>query len=130
MLAFIAIGVCAATLVGAIGNGLAARNIAVAGATGVVTAVRDRADLAAGVFLYPNPTTGRTALAFTLSRAAQAELNVFDALGRRVETVVPGLLPAGPQELRWDAGRAKPGLYLVRLVVDGQPAATRQVVVE
>ena len=119
-----------ATLVGAIGNGLAARDIAVASAAGVVTAVRDRADLAAGVSLYPNPTSGRTTLTFTLNRAAHAELNVFDAVGRSVATVASAALPAGPQELRWEAGTAKPGLYLVRLVVDGQPAATRQVVVE
>ena len=120
----------AATLVGAIGNGLAARDIAVAGPAGVVTAARDRADLAAGVSLYPNPTSGRITLAFSLPRAARAELNVFDALGRRVETVTSAVLPAGPQELRWEAGTAKPGLYLVRLVIDGQPTATRQVVVE
>ena len=120
----------AATLVGPIGFGLAARDIAVAGAAGVVTAVRDRADLAAGVSLYPNPTNGRTTLAFSLARAARVELNVVDALGRRVATVTSAGLPAGPQELRWEAGNAKPGLYLVRLVVDGQPAATRQVVVE
>ena len=120
----------AATLVGAIGNGLAARDIAVAGAAGVTTAVRDRADLAAGVSLYPNPTNGRATLAFSLTRAARAEMNVFDAVGRRVATVTSGVLPAGPQELRWEAGTAKAGLYLVRLVVDGQPAATRQVVVE
>lgn len=119
-----------ATLVGEVGFGITARDIAVASAAGVVTAVRDRADLAAGVSLYPNPTSGRMALAFTLARAAHAELNVFDAVGRRVETVKSALLPAGPQELRWEAGNAKPGLYLVRLVVNGQPAAARQVVVE
>ena len=118
------------TLVGTIGNGLAARDIAVASAAGVVTAVRDRAGLAAGVSVYPNPTSGHTALAFTLPRAAHAELNVFDAVGRRVETAKSALLPAGPQELRWEASTARPGLYLVRLVVDGQPAAARQVVVE
>ncbi|MGY3088770.1 hypothetical protein ACVWYF_001810 [Hymenobacter sp. UYAg731] len=120
----------ATTLVGAIGNGLAARDIAVAGPAGVNTAVRDRADLAAGVSLYPNPTSGRTALAFSLARTARVELSVMDALGRRVATVTAAMLPAGPQELRWEAGAAKPGLYLVRLVVDGQSAATRQVVVE
>lgn len=119
-----------ATLVGAIGNGLAARDIAVASAAGVVTAVRDRADLAAGVSLYPNPTSGRTTVTFNLNRAAHAELNVFDAVGRSVATVASAALLAGPQELRWEAGTAKPGLYLVRLMVDGQPAATRQVVVE
>ena len=117
------------TLVGAIGNGIAARDIAVAGASGVTTAVRDRADLASGVTLYPNPTSGSTAVAFTLARASRAELTVFDNLGRRMATQA-ATLPGGANTLRWEAGAARPGLYFVRLAVDGQPAAVRQLVVQ
>ena len=119
----------AATLVGPIGFGLAARDLAVAGAAGV-TAVRDRADLAAGVSLYPNPAHGSATVAFTLARAGRVELAVFDATGRRVATQAAGLLPAGAQAVRWETGPAKAGLYFVRLTVDGQPAATRQLAVE
>lgn len=119
-----------ATLVGAIGNGIAARDIAVAGPAGVITAVRERADLASGVSLYPNPAHGSTALTFTLPRAGRVELSVFDNTGRRVATQVSEALSAGPQTLSWNTGAAKPGLYFVRLAVDGQPAATRQLAVE
>ena len=120
----------AATLVGAIGNGLAARDIAVTGPAGVVTAVRERTELASGVSLYPNPAHGSMALTFTLPRAGRAELSVFDNTGRRVATQVSEVLPAGAQALRWNAGSVKPGLYFVRLAVDGQLAATRQLAVE
>ena len=120
----------AATLVGAIGNGLAARDITVAGTTGVATAVRERIDLATGFGLYPNPGQQGTTLAFELVRAARVELSVFDHLGRRVATQPAGLLPAGAQTLRWDAANARAGLYLVRLSVDGQVAASRQLVLE
>lgn len=120
----------ATTLVGTIGNGLAARDIAVAGPAGVVTAVRERTDLASGVSLYPNPAHGSTALTFTLPRAGRAELSVFDNTGRRVATQAAQALPAGQQALRWETGSVKPGLYFVRLTVDGQPTATRQLAVE
>ena len=120
----------ATTLVGAIGNGLAARDIAVAGSGGVVTAVRERTDLATGLGLYPNPSTQGTTVTFELVRAARVEISVFDHLGRRVATHAAGLLPAGPQALRWDGAKAHAGLYLVRLSVDGQAAATRQLVLE
>jgi hypothetical protein len=119
----------ATTLVGPIGFGLAARDITVAGATGVVTAVRERTDLASGVSVYPNPSSGSTAVAFTLPRAGQAELTVFDNLGRRVATQTANLL-GGAHTLRWNAGTARPGVYFVRLAVDGQSAAMRQLVVE
>jgi hypothetical protein len=120
----------ATTLVGPIGFGLAARDIAVAGPAGVVTAVRERTDLASGVSLYPNPAHGSTALTFTLPRAGRAELSVFDNTGRRVATQAAETLPAGTQTLRWNTATVKPGLYFVRLAVDGQLTATRQLAVE
>ena len=120
----------ATTLVGAIGNGLAARDIAIAGNAGVVTAVRERADLATGFGLYPNPSHDGTTLAFELVRAAQVELSVFDHLGRRVATQRVGMLPAGRQAVRWQSADARAGLYLVRLSVDGQAAATQRLVLE
>ena len=73
----------ATTLVGAISNSIAARDLAVADATSVVTATRNQTDLAAGFSLCPNPVTSSTCFAFTLARAGQVELGVFDALGCR-----------------------------------------------
>lgn len=120
----------AATLVGPIGFGIAARDITVAGATGVTTAMRARADLATDFSLYPNPATRSAQLAFTLARAGQVEVDVFDLLGRRVATQPLGGLPVGAHTSPWTGGNLRSGLYLVRLLVDDQPAATRQVVVE
>jgi len=117
----------ATTLVGGIGSGLAARDIAVASNTGVATAAKDRSDLAADVSLYPNPAANSATLAFALARPSQVELTVFDAMGRRVATQAAAL-PAGAQALRWETSRA--GLYTLRLLVNGLPAATRQLVVE
>jgi len=117
----------AATLVGAIGNGIAARDIAVAAASGVVTASRS-ADLATSFSLYPNPLAGATSLSFGLPRAAHVELTVTDAFGRTVDKLDAGLLPAGPQTVRWERPGQAAGLYLFRLSFDGQPAGTRQAV--
>lgn len=114
----------AATLVGAIGNGIAARDIAIAGAAGVVTAARP-ADLATDFSLFPNPLASSTSLSFGLPRAARVELLVTDALGRQVDAVDAGLLPAGPQTVRWQRGSQAAGLYFFRLRFDGQPAGTR-----
>ena len=120
----------AATLVGPVGNGLLARDIAIAAATGVMTAVRDRAELATEFSVYPNPTRGNASFAFTLARAGRVELSVYDALGRRAATQTSALLPTGPQTLRLETGNLRTGLYSVRLLVNDQLAATRQVVVE
>ncbi|MCI1189069.1 DUF4394 domain-containing protein [Hymenobacter sp. DH14] len=120
----------ATTLVGAIGNGLAARDIAVAGSGGVATAVRERADLATGFGLYPNPTTRQTNVVFALAQAGRVQLDVYDAMGRRVATTVAGQLAAGPNTLRWEADALRTGLYTMRLSVNGQATASRQLMLE
>lgn len=117
----------AATLVGAIGNGLAARDIAVAAATGVVTAARPT-ELATDFGLYPNPVAGAASVSFGLPRAAHVELVVTDALGRTVDKIDVGQLPAGTQTIRWSRQSQAAGMYFFRLRFDGQPAGTRQAV--
>ena len=72
----------ATTLVGATDNGTAARDLAVAGATGVVTATRNQTDLAAGFSLYSNPVTSSTHFTFTLASTGKIKLVVFNTLGR------------------------------------------------
>jgi hypothetical protein len=74
----------------------------------------------------PNPLVrgSVSAVAYFLPAAAEAELAVFDATGRRVITLVRGEVGAGPQVAQWDgrdeAGNAAPaGLYLVRLRTSG-----------
>jgi hypothetical protein len=114
-----------ATQVGTIGNGITVSNIAVAGPSGV-SANRDRSDVAAAVSLFPNPAAGSSTLRFVLPRAGRVALTVFDAMGREVAAPAPQQLPAGAQTLRWEAQGARAGLYFVRLTVDGEVAATRQ----
>jgi len=70
----------ATTLVGTTGNSIAARDLAVAAATSVVTAYL-QPDLAADFSLYP--VTSSTRFAFTPASTGQVGLGVFDALGRR-----------------------------------------------
>jgi hypothetical protein len=116
-----------ATLVGAIGNGIAARNIALAALTGVVTGTK-AAELTSDLLLYPNPLSTSTQLTFNLPRAAHVELTVTDALGRTLDHVDAGQLPAGPQAIRWARRSQAAGVYFFRLRLDGQPAGTRQAV--
>jgi len=68
----------------------------------------------------PNPSRGVVTMRFGLSRPGPASLDVFDASGRRVRSLVDGELPAGEHLARWDGrdaqGALSPaGLYFVRL---------------
>jgi len=75
--------------------------------------------------VWPNPCNPRAVLAFTLDREATVDLAVYDAAGRRVNTLASARpLPPGEHRFAWDgtdaAGRALPSaLYLARLSAAG-----------
>jgi len=54
-------------------------------------------------------------------------LEVFDVRGRRVETLVSGIRPAGRHEVEWQPRGARDGVYFVRLDAGGS-IATRKLV--
>jgi hypothetical protein len=69
---------------------------------------------------HPNPFTERTAIRFELPIETDVRLEVFDAQGRRVQTLANGQFPAGFHAVEWDqrdaAGRRLgPGVYLYRI---------------
>lgn len=63
----------------------------------------------------PNPLRTTTDVRFTLARAAPVRVDVFDARGRRVTTLVAGERAAGAHVVRFDAGRLPAGVYVCRL---------------
>jgi hypothetical protein len=120
----------AATLIGIIGVPNVYFSIwDVAVTKALITATRDRVEVAADFNVYPNPAAGTAGLGFRLLRAGQVELRVTDALGRRMATPPAAALAAGPHKLSWETAGVRAGLYSVRLLVDGQVAAERQVAV-
>jgi hypothetical protein len=117
----------ATTSVGTLGSANASSgitDIAVLGSAGTTLAARS-AELATNFSLFPNPLASATSLSFGLPRAARVELLVSDALGRQVDAIDAGLLPAGNQTVSWNRGHQAAGLYFFRLRFDGEPAGTR-----
>jgi len=69
---------------------------------------------------YPNPFRNSTAIDFTLSRAADVRLAIYDLAGRRVAMLLDAYRLPGSYQLEWDAldNRGRPvgaGVYWYRL---------------
>jgi hypothetical protein len=81
----------------------------------------------------PNPVAGATAgttVAFTLARAGDVRLDVYDVRGRRVAPVAAGAREAGTHRASWDGNdeagrRAAPGLYFIAGSLGGVARSTR-----
>ena len=81
---------------------------------------------------YPNPFNAVTTLRFSLPVDADAEIAIFDLLGRKIETLAQGFQPSGIHEVKWDAadsaGNPVPsGVYIARLS-SGNITATRKLI--
>ena len=77
---------------------------------------------------YPNPAGTSTAFTFSLPRASHATLDVFNAVGVKVRTLMDADAQQGVQTVRWNPVDVPSGMYLVRLRWEGR-IATRTMVV-
>jgi hypothetical protein len=69
--------------------------------------------------IVPNPTTGPVTIEYALPRSAEIELTVHDVLGREVARLAMAVQTSGLHVTHWmgetHGGRAKPGVYFLRL---------------
>ena len=100
-------------------------------AQATATATRtSQTSLAALAPAYPNPAAGLTHLPYSLKQNATVSLGVYDAMGRRVATVLDAQAkPAGDYIADLPTSSLAPGFYTCRLVVDGV-ALTRSLSVQ
>ncbi len=89
----------------------------------VVTATEETPPLHATTLSqnYPNPFSVSSEIRFDLSAAGPVTLDVYDLLGRKVATLVSGVLGPGVHRARFEAGALPNGLYVYRLETPSGP---------
>ena len=91
----------------------------IAGATGVAS---DPDALESGYLfseVSPNPVAGRSTFQLAVGQAETVTAELFDALGRRVQTLFTGALtPGTPQTVAVTASELPAGVYVVRVTGD------------
>lgn len=75
---------------------------------------------------YPNPFNPSTEITWYLEESGPVRLEVFDMAGRRVATLVDGILPQGEHSAQFNAEGLSTGSYAYRLTLgDGARTLTR-----
>jgi hypothetical protein len=64
---------------------------------------------------FPNPSAQQATVRFEVPRSTDVEIAVYDVLGRRVETIVNGQVPAGREQRSVQTGQLAPGTYFIRM---------------
>lgn len=83
----------------------------------------------------PNPFAQVTRFSVSTDTPQDADVGVFDILGRRVSRVFHGRLPAGTTQLAWngfrdDGERAVAGVYFYRLEMSGRVVSRRLILLQ
>lgn len=96
------------------------------------SANKDLENYTPGLMNYPNPFNPTTTICFSLEKATDVELTVFDVLGRKVTCLHSGELPAGEHDIQWDGTnsggqRLSSGVYFYQLRM-GEQIETRKMI--
>jgi hypothetical protein len=64
---------------------------------------------------YPNPFNATTTISYSLSRTSEVSIEIYDILGRNLETIDKGTQDAGEYQIIWNAQDQPSGLYFYRI---------------
>lgn len=79
---------------------------------------------------YPNPFNSRVNIEFGLESPAPVQVEIFDILGRRIETLVRSNFPSGEHHLIWNAADRSSGVYFYRLRAADQSRTGKMVLLK
>ncbi|MCP4580754.1 MAG: S8 family serine peptidase [candidate division Zixibacteria bacterium] len=74
---------------------------------------------------YPNPFNASTMIEYNLPKAADVRIDIYDIMGRIVETLVAGNQPAGNHGIVWPAGHCASGIYFYKIETEGYSEVKR-----
>ena len=75
---------------------------------------------------YPNPFNGMTTIRYTLFEPSKVKIDVFDALGRHISTLVSeNHQNSGNHQIVWNDGKLTSGLYFIRLSTNNSVATNK-----
>ncbi|HIA28752.1 MAG TPA: T9SS type A sorting domain-containing protein [Candidatus Marinimicrobia bacterium] len=79
---------------------------------------------------FPNPFNPQTVISYSLDRTADVRLEVFDLLGRKVQTLVNKEMDAGNHDVVWKGSEQGAGIYFYRLSTDGRSETRKMVLLK
>lgn len=79
---------------------------------------------------YPNPFNPSTTIEYSLPEAGQVRLDIFNAIGEQVATLVDERQDAGSYRARFEAAGLPSGIYLYRLSAGGSVSVKRMILMK
>jgi hypothetical protein len=78
--------------------------------------------------VFPNPTTDEITVTFEVEETTNANLSIYDVVGRKVITILEGQLPNGKYAYNENLGQLEQGIYMVTLSLENEGIKVSKVV--
>ena len=79
---------------------------------------------------YPNPFNPSTKISFSVSKSSFVSLNVFDASGKKVASLINDFKNAGEYNINFEAANLSGGVYFYKLQAEGFSETKRMILVK
>jgi hypothetical protein len=80
--------------------------------------------------VFPNPTTDEITVTFEVEETTNANLSIYDVVGRKVITILEGQLPNGKYAYNENLGQLEQGIYMVTLSLENEGIKVSKVVIQ
>jgi hypothetical protein len=79
---------------------------------------------------YPNPFNPNTNIQFAIPQSSFVQLEVFNALGEKIDVLVSEQLSAGTYNFDWNAEGMTSGIYFYKLQTNGFVEAKKMILMK
>ena len=79
---------------------------------------------------YPNPFNASTTISYSLPEPATVTLEIYDILGRRVQTLYPGEQVAGKHSYIWQANDFSSGTYIYSITAGESRQSAKMILIK
>jgi len=79
---------------------------------------------------YPNPFNPTTNLSFRINKTGPVQLFVYNTLGQRVAVLVNEVRQTGTHSVTFDAGNLSSGIYMYKMIAEGQIMTRKMVLIK
>jgi hypothetical protein len=93
--------------------------------TGPFTGVKEAEELGRQISVFPNPSSGPVNFKLAGPKSGESVIVIYNLLGREIDRIPVGNLPAGEQTIRWEKVAAfAAGTYVARLISEAKTVQT------
>ncbi len=83
-----------------------------------------------GIQLYPNPTGGNTTISYMLLNQATVSIELYDAIGNRVQTILEKETQRGNNSYVIETSRLANGIYFMTVTIDNIPVNIKLAIIK